>query len=163
MKITARAYQPDDLAYLRRLAAQPSVRRADALPQGGDEVWSAFVAARHNAACRMIMILGDGAPVGFLNITNWGVPELHQIGYCVDEAAQGRGVATRALRTSAAALFASSACRRLQATVEPHNAASIRVLEKCAFQREGLMRQGGKIAGVLRDVILYARLRDDPA
>lgn len=162
MKIGARGYEPDDLGYLQRLAAQPSVRAADALPVDADEaVWRRFIEARHNAQCRMVIILAGDAAAGFINITNWGVPEIHQIGYCVDEAYQGRGVASQAVAASAAALFESSHCQRLQATVEPHNAPSISVLEKCGFRREGLMRRGAMIGDRLRDVYLYAALKGD--
>ncbi|MEL6977839.1 MAG: GNAT family protein [Pseudomonadota bacterium] len=161
-RIEARSYEPADLAYLRGLAAQASIRRADALPVSEeDAVWSAFIEARHNTRCRLIMIIADGAPAGFVNLTNWGVKEVYQIGYCVDEARQGAGVATQAVAATAAALFKGSECLRLQATVEPENAASIRVLEKAGFQREGVMRLGAKIGERLRDVLLFARLKED--
>jgi ribosomal-protein-alanine N-acetyltransferase len=51
---------------------------------------------------------------------------------------------------------------RLEAACMPSNAASIRVLEKNGFQREGLARRYLKINGVWQDHLLYATLADDP-
>jgi RimJ/RimL family protein N-acetyltransferase len=48
---------------------------------------------------------------------------------------------------------------RLQATVEPWNVASQRVLEKSGFEREGLLRGYARYRDEpRRDVYLYARL-----
>jgi ribosomal-protein-alanine N-acetyltransferase len=51
---------------------------------------------------------------------------------------------------------------RLEAACITTNAASIRLLEKSGFQREGYARQYLCINGMWQDHLLYARLRDDP-
>ena len=51
---------------------------------------------------------------------------------------------------------------RLEAACIPTNAASIALLEKTGFQREGYARAYLCINGLWQDHLLYARLRDDP-
>ena len=47
---------------------------------------------------------------------------------------------------------------RIQATVVDTNAASVRVLEKTGFAREGLLRGYRRVRGAPRDLWMYARL-----
>jgi RimJ/RimL family protein N-acetyltransferase len=58
-------------------------------------------------------------------------------------------------------LFDTTTVHRLCANTEADNAAEQRVLEKCGFRREGVLRQAGFRGGRWRDVVVYGRLRDD--
>lgn len=82
------------------------------------------------------------------------------IGYKVNEAMWGRGIATKAVAAMADYLFRDAGINRIQAFVMPENAASERVLLKNGFAREGVIRQGHfwKGKGVV-DLALFARLR----
>jgi ribosomal-protein-alanine N-acetyltransferase len=53
--------------------------------------------------------------------------------------------------------------RRIEAACLLSNDASIRLLEKLHFTREGTARQYLSIAGSWQDHLLYARLATDPA
>ena len=59
------------------------------------------------------------------------------------------------------ALTAETGIARVEATVEPWNAASIRVLEKLGFVREGLLRSYASWHGERADVFLYSLLARD--
>ncbi len=59
-------------------------------------------------------------------------------------------------------LSTRSAFTGLEAACIPTNTASMRLLEKCGFAREGLARQYLCINGQWQDHVLYARLWDDP-
>jgi RimJ/RimL family protein N-acetyltransferase len=72
-------------------------------------------------------ILCDGQVAG--NIGSWNSDGQREVGYWIDRACWGRGVATAAL--SAFLLLEST--RPLHAGVAKHNAASLRVLEKSGF------------------------------
>lgn len=74
---------------------------------------------------------------------------------------RGRGLGTVAQGLLAEHLFATTPAHRLVALTEADNVAEQRSLEKCAFRREGLLRQGGFRGGAWRDVVVYGRLRDD--
>jgi [ribosomal protein S5]-alanine N-acetyltransferase len=58
--------------------------------------------------------------------------------------------------------FANLRLHRLEAACIPTNVASIRLLEKCGFVREGHAREYLCINGVWQDHLLYARLPSDP-
>ncbi len=48
---------------------------------------------------------------------------------------------------------------RIYATTFSHNVASMRVLEKAGFQREGLLRRSAIKNGVVLDQVMYAKVR----
>ncbi len=68
---------------------------------------------------------------------------------------------TAALRALIPFSFNSLRLHRLEAACIPSNAASIALLEKAGFKREGYARRYLCINGVWQDHLLYARLRDD--
>jgi ribosomal-protein-alanine N-acetyltransferase len=74
-----------------------------------------------------------------------------------------QGYMTAAVRAVAPFAFSALGLHRLEAACIPTNTASMRLLEKCGFVREGLARQYLCINGQWQDHVLYARLRDDPA
>jgi RimJ/RimL family protein N-acetyltransferase len=64
------------------------------------------------------------------NIGSWTADGKRQVGYWIDRAFWGRGVATEAL----SAFLRLEQTRPLHAGVAKHNVASIRVLQKCGFK-----------------------------
>jgi RimJ/RimL family protein N-acetyltransferase len=50
---------------------------------------------------------------------------------------------------------------RLEADVDPRNAASCRALERLGFQREGLLRERWIVAGEVSDSAMYGLLHAD--
>src|SRR4051794_14286258 len=63
------------------------------------------------------------------NILSWSSDGKREIGYWIDRALWGRGIATEAV----SAFLRLEQTRPLHAGVATHNAASIRVLQKCGF------------------------------
>ena len=63
-----------------------------------------------------------------------------EIGYWIGRPHWNRGIATRALRAVSAHAFEAYDLHRLQAEVFEWDAASVRVLEKCGYALEGVMR-----------------------
>ena len=59
--------------------------------------------------------------------------------------------------------FGSLKLHRIEAACIPANVASVRLLEKTGFNREGFARQYLCIDGVWQDHLLYARIKDDPS
>ena len=82
-----------------------------------------------------------------------------EMGYWLSEEFWGRGIATRAVRGMSDWAFDNYRLTRVFAMAFAHNAASIRVLEKAGFVREGLMRKSAIKNGAILDQILFAKIR----
>jgi ribosomal-protein-alanine N-acetyltransferase len=107
---------------------------------------------------------GHGAIVGGLTLNNVrrGVAQAASLGYWMGERHARKGYMSAAL--AALTPFAHGALRlkRIEAACLPHNAASVRLLEKSGFTREGRARNYLCIAGEWQDHLLFARLASDP-
>jgi [ribosomal protein S5]-alanine N-acetyltransferase len=108
-------------------------------------------------------IFAAGELVGYLNLNAVvrGVFQNAYLGYAVAEAANGRGYATAAVRDAVRIAFAELGLHRVQAAVVPRNLASLRVLEKAGFRREGLAARYLLINGTWEDHLLLAVTSDE--
>jgi ribosomal-protein-alanine N-acetyltransferase len=84
------------------------------------------------------------------------------VGYWLAEDAQGRGLATQALRESVHLAFHDLQLHRVQAETLVHNLRSQRVLDRLDFARYGLAPAYLKIAGQWQDNLLYQLLTPAP-
>lgn len=75
---------------------------------------------------------------------------------------QGMGYGTEALSAMTRFCFEHTELRRLWTEVDVRNTASQRMLEKCSWTREGLIRQG-KMVNSWCDYFIYAILSEDNA
>jgi [ribosomal protein S5]-alanine N-acetyltransferase len=102
--------------------------------------------------------------VGGVTLSNVrrGVAQASSIGYWMGVTYARQGLMSRALRVLIPFSFNNLRLHRLEAACITTNAASIRLLEKSGFQREGCARQYLCINGIWQDHLLYGRLRDDP-
>jgi ribosomal-protein-alanine N-acetyltransferase len=83
------------------------------------------------------------------------------LGYWMGEPHAGQGHMGRAVRLLSGFAFHDLKLERLEAACLPENAASIRVLEKAGFRREGYARAYLSIAGRRRDHLLFGLLKSD--
>jgi len=107
----------------------------------------------------------DDALVGGLTLANIrrGVAQAGSLGYWIGEPFARRGLMTGALHGLVPFAFGSLRLHRLEAACIPSNAASIRLLEKMGFVREGYAREYLCINGLWQDHLLFARLNGDRA
>lgn len=105
----------------------------------------------------------DGAMIGGITLANVrrGIVQAGTIGYWIGEPHAHRGHMTAALRLLLPAMFGELNLHRIEAACIPTNIASIRVLEKCGFSREGLARRYLCINGVWQDHLLFGLLTED--
>jgi ribosomal-protein-alanine N-acetyltransferase len=106
----------------------------------------------------------DNALVGGLTLANVrrGVAQSGSLGYWMGAKFARQGYMTAAVRALIPFVFGGLRLHRLEAACIPANSASIRLLEKTGFQREGYAREYLCINGRWQDHLLYARLKDDP-
>ena len=82
-----------------------------------------------------------------------------EIGYAMGRAHWGKGYMHEALQALVSHAFEVMQLRRLEADVDPRNAASIRTLERLGFQREGFLRERWHVNGEIQDAFFYGLLR----
>lgn len=82
-----------------------------------------------------------------------------EVGFAVARAEWGRGYASEALGALLAFAFERLGLHRLEADADPRNAASVRVLERAGFVREGYARERYFLAGEVQDAVLFGLLR----
>lgn len=83
-----------------------------------------------------------------------------KVAYRIGESFKGKGYATEALRAMVDFCFENTQLKRLWSDVDVRNVPSCRVLEKCGFTREGMIRQG-KMVSSWCDYYIYGILRED--
>jgi RimJ/RimL family protein N-acetyltransferase len=94
--------------------------------------------------------------VGFHSIS-----ELHgtaEVSYDVTPSHWGKGIATAACKAATLWGFEVRGWHRVQGTTVLANIASQRVLERCGFQREGLLRNFRMVRGQPTDYWLYSAI-----
>jgi ribosomal-protein-alanine N-acetyltransferase len=83
-----------------------------------------------------------------------------EIGYWLGEPFWGRGIATEAVRAITNYAFSTFDLCRIYAGVFEWNPASMRVLEKAGYMREGRLRKSIFKDGRIIDQFLYAMIRE---
>jgi ribosomal-protein-alanine N-acetyltransferase len=91
-----------------------------------------------------------------------GVTQSCSLGYWMGAAHAGKGFMTAAVKAAVILAFDTLHLNRVEAACLPNNAASIRLLEKVGFTREGYARRFLCIDGKWQDHLLYGMVRDDP-
>ena len=111
------------------------------------------------------VITVDAAPVGRVNLNNVirGAFCSADLGYWVDQARSGCGVATAAVGAVVRLAFTELDLHRVQAGTLLHNRGSQKVLERNGFMPIGVAPRYLHIAGRWQDHLLFQRLADDPS
>lgn len=90
-----------------------------------------------------------------------GVTQSAMLGYWIGLPFAGRGYMSAAVRTVLPHAFETLRLHRIEAAVQPSNAASLGVLRRLGFSEEGLARRYLKINGAWQDHLMFAMLAED--
>ncbi len=123
------------------------------------DYWLAHVAGQPRPSHWAIEVEGEVAGAIGVDVGSGVYARSGHFGYWLAEAWWGRGIMTAAVRATVEHIFAAFDVVRLEAPVFEWNPASMRVLEKCGFVREGVLRRSILKDGQLIDAVLYARLK----
>lgn len=104
----------------------------------------------------------DGALVGVFNLTNVvrGPFRSGYLGYYAFAGQAGQGLMSEGLRAVVRHAFGRLKLHRLEANIQPANAASIALVAACGFRKEGYSPRYLKIGGRWRDHERWALLSD---
>ncbi|MFE9564491.1 GNAT family N-acetyltransferase [Streptomyces sp. NPDC006487] len=124
-----------------------------------------LLADRDAGRARPYVLIGNGVPIGAINLGSIALGPLRSggIGYWVDQAWAGRGVATAALEELCRIARDEVGLHRVEAGTRIENLASQRVLAKVGFEQYGLAPRYLHVGGDWQDHRLFQRLlNDDP-
>ncbi len=103
----------------------------------------------------------DGVAVGSIGI--FRQDNIHfrtaELGYYLKQELWGRGIMPEAVKSACDFVFSRSDIVRIYAEPFADNVASCRVLEKCGFSCEGVMRKNAFKNGEFKDMKLYSLVR----
>lgn len=160
-----RDWRPTDLPALVALANNRRVWRnlhhrfPHPYTEADARQWFALLAAMPEPTHWAVEL--DGIAVGGVGIDpGEGIyAKAARFGYWLGEPYWGRGLMTAVARAASAHALSRFDLVRLEATVFAWNPASMRVLEKAGFVREGILRRSAVKDGQVIDQVLYALVR----
>ncbi len=112
---------------------------------------------------RMLVTDRGGKRLGYVNYyrASHSYPGL-EIGYRIFRPEErGKGIMSEAVGLFVAYLFSAKQFERIQALAHPDNMGSRRVLERCGFSFEGILRRAHFDRGIYTDLAMYSILRGE--
>lgn len=171
--VTVRLVSLDDAAALAALTLANHDHLAPTSPPGLDDLLAeegqrgllTSQLAAHEAGLShpMVIVDADGSVAGRINLNSIvrGAAQFASVGYWVDGARTGRGIATAAVGAVVDVAFGELGLHRLQGETLPDNRASQVVLQRNGFERYGFAPRYLRIAGEWQDHVLYQRVNDE--
>ncbi len=157
-----------DVSFVLTLFSRSETNRFSAYgdissPEEARRLFDAFIRPGGDTHFRLIADLRrTGEPVGTIGL--YAYSELNrraELGYDFLREHWGKGLTTEAVREVLRYAFEELKLNRVEATTDSENAASMRVLEKAGFRREGLLRQRHNYKGGYHDEAYWGILAED--
>jgi len=106
-------------------------------------------------------VSGEFVAQVYIGPVNWETPEF-EVGFMADQAHEGRGFVTEAVRAALGFIFENLEAQRVSLSCAETNLRSQHVAERCGFRREGHLRQAKRQPdGSLGDTLIYGLLREE--
>jgi RimJ/RimL family protein N-acetyltransferase len=156
LPFAARQRGEDTLAFIRRTARHPSHRVWG--------IWERSDAGDADRAHRGPARVGPALYCGTIGLHGVDRDQaIGTLGYWIRTSRAGSGYATEAAAAVLLWAFGPLGLERLSVQAAPENAASLRVIVKLGFAREGVMRQAQKIPGrrARLDWVAFGMTRED--
>lgn len=168
-RLSLRAIRAEDLDAFYGVYSNPEVMR----------YWSTPPLPNREAAAKLISEINEGFKRQ--ELLKWGIalrvndeligsvtlfhPDFThrraEIGYALGRDYWRQGYMRETLQAVLNYAFAELNLHRLEADVDPRNAASVRTLERLGFQREGYLRERWHVNGEIQDAYFYGLLKPD--
>jgi ribosomal-protein-alanine N-acetyltransferase len=151
--------------FLALVGASTRLHRGWASPPNRPEAFSEYVRRCQERDFEGFLVCRaeDERIVGSFNLSQifYGNFQSAYMGYFVGEPFARRGYMTEAMRLVLREAFGRLRLHRVEANIQPANVASIALVERAGFVREGFSRRYLKIAGRWRDHERWAILAED--
>ena len=166
MAVGIRQWRPGDAPVIVEALNDPGVtdNLRDGLPKPYTEADALkYIIASQEEGAYAFASTEDGAAVGSIQLSRQG--NIHsrtaELGYYVVRRRWGKGIGSEALRLACRFAFEQTDLVRIYAEPFVENAASRRAIEKNGFALEGIMRKNAVKNGRVRDMCMYALVKED--
>ena len=165
-RLRLRGFVDSDLGGLFALHSDPRAMRYWSFPAWTDiaEASGYFASALEGRdpdrmLCWVITLRGEDRLVGTTTLAAIDRAQGRaEIGYALRPDHWGAGLAREAVQAVLQHAFDGLGLRRIEADIDPRNAASCRLVERLGFTREGLLRERWCVAGEVSDSAIYGLL-----
>lgn len=107
-----------------------------------------------------VALRADNALIGTTTLYNLDFDNRRaEMGYALCRDHWRGGYMREALQALLTYAFEVLDLRRIEADVDPRNTASIQILERLGFQREGFLRERWEVNGEIQDALFYGLIR----
>lgn len=166
-RLTLRPMTMEDAADLFSVFSDPAVVRYwsaepwTSITFAEQAIQRALDAYREQSEVRLgIELVETGALIGSVNLYHiFPKNRRCEIGYALGSAYWGKGFAIEALESVIDYGFHELRLNRIEADIDPRNAASAGVLERMGFRKEGYMPERWFVHGEMADTVNYGLLR----
>lgn len=109
------------------------------------------------------LLVSDSALVGVVNVSNIRMGSLcsGEIGYYAFSGSEGRGLMFLGMQLVLERVFGPHGLHRVEASIQPENARSIRLVERLGFRKEGVSERYRRVAGEWRDHERWALIAEN--
>ncbi len=102
----------------------------------------------------------DSKTIGTVTLASLDLRNLRaEIGFMLSRDRWGQGLMSEALGALLDYAFGELELERIEADVDPRNEASLRLLERLGFVREGYLRERWRVGGGVQDTVMLGLLR----
>ena len=155
----------DQTEFIALNRASKRFHRGLVSPPTTSDQFTAFLqrSNKEDSVCALVCRVTDGSIVGAINLSQIfrsGFQNAY-LGYYKGARYAGQGYMTEALSLMLSYAFRHLKLHRLEANIQPANAASIALVKRAGFTREGFSRRYLKVRGRWRDHERWAILTED--
>jgi len=169
-RVRLRAQRADDVPALFALYSDPQVMRYWSaapfthLQQAQEKFEFHDRGVRAGEFVQWAIVRDDDALIGTCSLFELSAANRRaSFGYALASAQWGNGYALEAARLVVEHAFDVIGLRRLEADVDPRNLASLRLLDRLGFTREGLLRERWQVGDETQDSLICGLLARDYA
>ena len=151
----------DETAFIAAARASRALHRPWVQPPCEAEAFARYLARFDGVAHHGFVVEAGGQLAGAINLTNVVMGALCSgyLGYYAFAGFEGRGLMTQGLGAVMRHAFKTLGLHRVEANIQPGNAASIALARRCGFQLEGYSPKYLKIGGRWRDHERWAKVK----
>jgi len=160
-----RRIHPDDVRWYAKERNDPEIAKNMIfleLPDTFEKAQHDFqtlLTQNESAVCEHFIIEVNGTRAGMIGLSDIIDGHKARLGYWIAKNFRRQGLATTAVTLVVEHAFTAHGIRRVYGFTRMFNVPSQKVLEKCDFVREGLLRHHSRKGNTYFDDYLYARIR----